>query len=49
MPEQTPCAMTGICSNCKSDECMCSFIVETRMCKIPGRIKIILVGEALGF
>jgi L-lactate utilization protein LutB len=49
MPEKTPCAITGICSNCKSDECMCSFIIETRMCKIPGRIKIILVGESLGF
>lgn len=49
MPEKTPCAATGICSNCKSDECICSFIVETRMCKIPGRIKIILVGESLGF
>ena len=49
MPKKTPCAITGICSNCKSDECMCSFIIETRMCKIPGRIKIILVGESLGF
>jgi L-lactate utilization protein LutB len=49
MPEKTPCAITGICSNCKSDECMCSYIIETRMCKIPGRIKIILVVESLGF
>jgi hypothetical protein len=49
MPQKTPCAITGICSNCKADECMCSYIIETRMCKIPGRIKIILVGESLGF
>jgi L-lactate utilization protein LutB len=45
----TPCAATGICADCKSEDCFCSYIVETRMCKIPKRIKIILVGESLGF
>ena len=45
---KTPCAETGSCSNCKSPSCACSFIVTTRMCRIPGRIKIILVGEPLG-
>ncbi|MDR2033506.1 MAG: lactate utilization protein [Helicobacteraceae bacterium] len=49
MPENTPCALTGMCFDCKTDECMCSYIIETRMCKIPGRIKVILVGESLGF
>jgi L-lactate utilization protein LutB len=49
MPEKTPCALTGICADCTSDECICSYIVETRMCKPQGRIKIILVGESLGF
>jgi hypothetical protein len=49
MPEKTSCALTGICVDCKSDECICSYIVETRMCKPPGRIKVILVGESLGF
>jgi hypothetical protein len=49
MPEKTPCAITGLCADCKSEECICSYIVETRMCKPPGRIKIILVGESLGF
>ena len=44
----TPCAATGSCINCKSDECACSYIVTTRMCRIPGRIKVILVGEPLG-
>ncbi|MDR2194817.1 MAG: lactate utilization protein [Treponema sp.] len=48
-PQNTPCSITGICSDCKVDECMCSYIVETRMCKTQGRIKIILVGESLGF
>ena len=44
----TPCAATGSCSNCKSDGCACSYIVTTRMCRVPGRIKVILVGEPLG-
>ncbi|MDR1249415.1 MAG: lactate utilization protein [Treponema sp.] len=48
-PGKTPCSITGICADCKSDDCICSSIVETRMCKPPGRIKIILVGESLGF
>lgn len=43
-----PCATTGSCADCTSSDCLCSTIVETRMCKVPGRIKIILVGEPLG-
>lgn len=39
----------GKCVNCLSDECMCSYIVKTRRSKEKGRIKIILVGESLGF
>ena len=39
----------GKCSDCLSEECMCSYIVKTRQSKVPGRIKIILVGESLGF
>jgi hypothetical protein len=46
---RTPCTASGFCGDCKSPDCICSYIVETRMCKPPGRIKIILVGEALGF
>lgn len=44
----TPCAVTGTCADCKSEECICAFIEITRFCRIPGRIKVILVGEALG-
>jgi len=47
--EKTPCALTGTCGDCKSDECICAHIVKTRMCKRAGRIKVILVGESLGF
>lgn len=39
----------GKCVNCLSDECMCSYIVKTRRSKVKGRIKIILIGEELGF
>ncbi|MDL2301457.1 lactate utilization protein [Lachnospiraceae bacterium OttesenSCG-928-D06] len=44
----TPCSLNGSCADCKSADCICSYIVETRMCKVAGRIKIILVGEDLG-
>lgn len=48
-PQKTPCLINGACGDCKTDDCICSYIVQTRMCKIAGRIKIILVGESLGF
>ena len=44
----TPCAATGSCADCKSPDCACSYLVTTRMCRQPGRIKVILVGEPLG-
>ncbi len=45
----TPCAATGICADCKSEQCICNHIVITRHCRPVGRIKFILVGEELGF
>ncbi len=45
----TPCAKTGVCSNCNSPDCMCCQVVITRHSRQAGRIKIILVGENLGF
>lgn len=45
----TPCVQNGSCANCKAADSICSLVVELRLCKIPGRIKIILVGESLGF
>lgn len=44
-----PCSRTGACADCKSDECICNQILITRNCNPTGRIKVILVGEALGF
>ena len=47
--KNTPCANHGRCGNCLSEDCICCNTVITRMSKIPGRIKVILVGEELGF
>ena len=46
-PMQTPCAVTGICGNCKT-EGICNQLLITRNSKPIGRIKVILVGEELG-
>lgn len=45
----TPCAVTGVCSDCKCEDCICNQIVITRHCRPAGRIRFILVGEELGF
>lgn len=47
--KKTPCATTGICADCKSEDCICNQIVITRHCRPVGRIKFIIVGEDLGF
>lgn len=47
--KNTPCAKTGMCGDCYSPDCICSQIVITRRSGIPGRIKVILVNEELGF
>ncbi len=46
---RTPCASLGHCGDCQSQDCMCGQIVITRRSKHDGRIKVILVGEELGF
>lgn len=45
----TPCAVTGKCADCLSPECFCNQIVVTRRSRHAGRIKVLLVGEELGF
>lgn len=45
----TPCVATGKCMDCKNSQSICSIITRTRLCKPAGRIKVILVGEKLGF
>lgn len=46
---KTPCTQTGICGDCKSEDCICNQILITRNSKPAGRIKFIIVGEELGF
>lgn len=46
---QTPCAKTGICGDCLSPDCICCQILVTRYSRVPGRIKVVLCGEKLGF
>lgn len=46
---QTPCRVTGKCTECLSDQTLCCQILITRYSKPKNRIKVILVGENLGF
>ena len=46
---RTPCAALGHCGDCHSEDCMCCQIVITRHSRHKGRIKVILIGEELGF
>ena len=48
-PANAPCAVTGSCGDCTSPDCICCQMVITRACRPAGRIKVILVGEDLGF
>ena len=47
--KNTPCAVTGVCHDCKSEDCICNHIVITRHGRPTGRIQFVLVGEDLGF
>lgn len=46
---KTPCKALGHCGDCHSEDCMCCQIVITRHSRHNGRIKVILIGEELGF
>lgn len=46
--KNNPCAINGACGNCLADT-ICDQIVITRASRVPNRIKVILVGEELGF
>ncbi len=47
--KNTPCTVTGRCEDCLSPDCICNEFVLIRRSGIPGRIKVILVGEELGY
>jgi L-lactate utilization protein LutB len=44
-----PCTELGKCANCLVEDCICCEILITRKSAIPGRIKVILVGEEFGY
>ena len=43
------CGKTGTCGDCLSPDCFCNQIVVTRRSGHEGRIKVVLVGEELGY
>lgn len=45
---KTPCNANGLCADCKSPESCCCYMVETRICRPAGKIKVVLIGEDLG-
>lgn len=47
--KNTPCFTTGKCHDCLSPDCICNQTVITRRSGIKNRIKVILVGEELGY
>lgn len=47
--KNTPCAEYGRCFDCQTEDCICCQTVITRRSRQPGRIKVILVGEELGY
>jgi hypothetical protein len=44
-----PCVITGKCTDCKDDECVCANILITRFCRDKGRITVLIINEKLGF
>jgi L-lactate utilization protein LutC len=49
LDRDTPCHKTGQCHDCHTTDCICSHIVITRHMMTPNRLKVILVGEDLGY
>lgn len=45
----TPCTHSGLCSDCLSPDCICAQTVVTRRSNQANRIKVILIGEPLGY
>ncbi|MBR5915606.1 MAG: LUD domain-containing protein, partial [Spirochaetia bacterium] len=43
------CSKTGKCMHCKGYGTICCHTVITRYSRHPGRIKVLLVGEELGY
>lgn len=46
---KTPCVQTGYCGNCKSEDRICCNYVVMGQQREKGRIKVVIVGEELGY
>ena len=46
---KTPCEKTGLCFDCNVPDTMCNYVLTIRRSKPIGKIKVILVGEEVGF
>lgn len=46
---KTPCRITGECADCKSPDSICVSMVTLRLCNPKDKIKVIIVGENLGY
>ena len=49
LKKATPCAKTGICGHCRSDDRICCSYVTLAQQRVPDRIKVILINEQLGY
>ncbi|MDD2190407.1 MAG: lactate utilization protein [Eubacteriales bacterium] len=49
LKRNTPCTITGVCSDCLAKDCICCNIVTTRYSGTPDRIHVILINEDLGY
>ncbi len=49
LDRNTPCHKTGFCHDCQSEDCICCNTVITRRSSREGRIKVIMIGEILGY
>lgn len=49
LKSKVPCTQAGICCDCKSDERICCNMVISGFQRVAGRVKVIVIGEPLGY
>lgn len=49
LDRDTPCVKAGYCLNCLGESSICSQTVITRRSHVKNRIKVVLIGEKLGY
>lgn len=48
-PMPNPCNVVGTCADCLNENSICASMLRTRICRPARKIKVVLVGETLGF